>query len=134
MFKNEHYVKCTSFLLKTGFRMFITLTTAVKRPHDYFPDVLAWWKSMQTRLPLLSKLARKYLCLPATSTSSERLFSASGQVASDMRYNLAANNLERFVFCKLNYEKLPLAMRKWHLTPEEEEADAAEKVVDDEEE
>lgn len=106
------------------------LSPAVKRPSDYFHDVLAWWKGMQTRLPLLSQLARKYLCLPATSTSSERLFSSSGQVQSDLRYNLAANQLERFVFCKLNYGKLPLAMRKWQFAEEPEE-ETAEKDDDE---
>ena len=52
---------------------------------------------------------------------------------SDLRYNLAANQLERFVFCKLNYDKLTLAMRKWQFNQdiEEETAEAADK--DDEE-
>uniref|UniRef100_A0A3P9NJF9 HAT C-terminal dimerisation domain-containing protein n=1 Tax=Poecilia reticulata TaxID=8081 RepID=A0A3P9NJF9_POERE len=38
---------------------------------------LLWWKSNAARYPTLSKLAKFFLCIPATSTPSERLFSAT---------------------------------------------------------
>ena len=41
-------------------------------------NILNWWKSHTEMLPVLSKLARLYLAIPATSTQSERVFSASG--------------------------------------------------------
>ncbi|XP_030235456.1 zinc finger BED domain-containing protein 1-like [Gadus morhua] len=41
---------------------------------DSEADPLAWWKLHQVTYSKLSKLARRYLCIPATSSPSERLF------------------------------------------------------------
>ena len=38
-------------------------------------DVMAWWNTNEHRFPKLAKLAKVYLGIPATSASSERLFS-----------------------------------------------------------
>ncbi|XP_050990678.1 E3 SUMO-protein ligase ZBED1 [Labeo rohita] len=50
-------------------------------------DPLTWWQVHQVDFPHLSKLARKYLCIPASSSSSERLFSTSGNVVTCQRVN-----------------------------------------------
>jgi hAT family C-terminal dimerisation region len=39
---------------------------------------LIWWRNKQRQLPLMSNLARRTLCIPATSAPSERLFSLAG--------------------------------------------------------
>ena len=39
---------------------------------------LEWWKVRCHKLPILSLLARRSLCVPATSAPSERLFSTAG--------------------------------------------------------
>lgn len=41
---------------------------------------LHWWKKNEDHLPLLSKIAKKYLCMTATSIISERVFSAGGNI------------------------------------------------------
>jgi len=64
---------------------------------------LLWWKTNKTRFSVLSKLARKYLAIPATSTPSERLFSEAGNVMTIKRTQLAPNTLENLVFCKKNW-------------------------------
>jgi hypothetical protein len=64
---------------------------------------LLWWKNNQTRFPILSKLARMYLAIPATSTPTERLFSEAGNVMTVKRTQLAPNTLENLVFCKKNW-------------------------------
>lgn len=46
---------------------------------------LEWWKQNESRYPHLAILARKYLCVPATSVPSECLFSDSGHILSKRR-------------------------------------------------
>ena len=73
-------------------------------PKIHFDDCpLLWWKNNSARFPVLSKLAKKYLAIPATSTPSERLFSEAGNVMSIKRTQLALNMLENLVFCKKNW-------------------------------
>ncbi|XDV11106.1 hypothetical protein PO909_000131, partial [Leuciscus waleckii] len=40
-------------------------------------DPLVWWKEHQYQYPLMSKLAKRDLCVPGTSVSSERVFSTA---------------------------------------------------------
>lgn len=54
-------------------------------------DPLAWWKLHQVTYPKLTKLAWKYLCIHATSSPSERLFSISGNVVTCLRTCLKPN-------------------------------------------
>ena len=92
-------------------RMFQNNTIHVDEVSSYLalpkvhPDdcPLLWWKTNKTRFPVLSKLARKYLAIPATSTPSERLFSEAGNVMTIKRTQLAPNTLENLVFCKKNW-------------------------------
>jgi hypothetical protein len=39
---------------------------------------LEWWKSNGKRFPILSEMAIRYLCIPATSAPAERVFSSAG--------------------------------------------------------
>jgi hypothetical protein len=69
-------------------------------------DVLAWWKTQEPVLPLLGEIARKYLCVPSSSASSERLFSASGNVVTKFRSSLSPENLELIVYFHENIRKV----------------------------
>jgi len=40
-------------------------------------DPLCWWNKSQMMFPLISKLAKRYLCIPGTSVSAERVFSTA---------------------------------------------------------
>ncbi len=62
-----------------------------------------WWASQESRFPILSQLAKKYLAIPATSASSERLFSDAGNIITVRRTNLLPSTFEHLTFCKRNW-------------------------------
>jgi hypothetical protein len=62
-----------------------------------------WWASQASNFPILSELAKKYLAIPATSASSERLFSDAGNVMTVRRTNLLPSTFEHLIFCKQNW-------------------------------
>ena len=41
-------------------------------------DIISWWKCNTARFRLLSLAAKKFLAVPVTQTTSERLFPLSG--------------------------------------------------------
>ena len=57
---------------------------------------LHWWKANENRYPTM---AMAYLCIPGTSTLSERLFSASGNIASKKRASLSPEYVLTFLHC-----------------------------------
>ena len=65
-------------------------------------DPLAWWKNNAVRFPLLSVLAKKYLCVCATSTASERVFSTAGNVVTSTRNLLKPEKVDMLVFLAKN--------------------------------
>ena len=63
-----------------------------------------WWKSYCTQLPLLSTMARKYLCIPATSVPSERAFSTVGNIVNAKRSCLLPGNTNMLTFLAQNLD------------------------------
>ena len=51
-------------------------------------DIFEWWRTMGQNFRYLEKMAREYLTPPATSVSSERLFSLAGNVIIKKRNRL----------------------------------------------
>jgi len=62
------------------------------------PDPLVWWRNHKAMFPILSKLARRILCIPATSASSERLFSTAGLTIANDRASLLPDNAVDLIF------------------------------------
>jgi hypothetical protein len=52
--------------------------------------------------PVLYSIARDILIIPATNTSVERLFSASGNTITDTRTRLSAEKVDKLMFIKKN--------------------------------
>lgn len=52
---------------------------------DAEANPLEWWRLHQTNFPRLANLAKKYLCIPATSAPSERAFSTGGNIVTCQR-------------------------------------------------
>ena len=69
---------------------------------DLDADPLVWWKSRISQYPLLARLVRMVWSLPATSVSSEQVFSAAGNVLTKKRARLLPENVDKLVFLHQN--------------------------------
>ena len=56
-----------------------------------------WWASNYQNFPNVSKVAKMYLAIPATSVPSERIFSKAGLVIDQRRSNLLPKHAERLI-------------------------------------
>lgn len=63
---------------------------------------LDWWKEREYEYPLLSNLAKRYLCIPGTSVSSERVFSTAGDIITAQRSTLTPEHLDQILFLHKN--------------------------------
>ena len=57
-----------------------------------YNNPLDWWRKNESRFPHIAKLAKKLLCIPATSAPAERLFSHAGLIISKTRAALKPEN------------------------------------------
>uniref|UniRef100_A0A8C5HT75 BED-type domain-containing protein n=1 Tax=Gouania willdenowi TaxID=441366 RepID=A0A8C5HT75_GOUWI len=57
-------------------------------------DPALWWSLNESRFKNLSRLAKAYLCIPATSVPAERVFSAAGLVVNRLRSRLLPKHVD----------------------------------------
>lgn len=69
-------------------------------------DPLAWWRENRKKYPVLARLARRFLCLQATSVASERVWSTAGNILTSRRSRLHPLALESLVLIHENYGAL----------------------------
>ncbi|GBC41300.2 zinc finger BED domain-containing protein 1-like [Rhizophagus irregularis DAOM 181602=DAOM 197198] len=74
---------------------------------------LIWWKLRLQMFPKLAKIAQKYLAVPATSVSSERLFSDAGNLINAKRTNLDTNLVAKILFLKRNIKTMHVFASEW---------------------
>ncbi|XP_037962432.1 E3 SUMO-protein ligase ZBED1 [Plutella xylostella] len=67
-------------------------------------DPMEYWRDHERTFPELYKMAKKYLCIPATSVPSERLFSKAGYVLSERRNRLSSDKMNEIIFLNHNIE------------------------------
>jgi zinc finger BED domain-containing protein 1 (E3 SUMO-protein ligase ZBED1) len=65
---------------------------------DVISDPLNWWQLHEGVLPILSTLARRMLCVPATSAPSERVFSVAGLTISKCRTSVQSQHASDLIF------------------------------------
>jgi hAT family C-terminal dimerisation region len=66
-------------------------------PREPNSDPLDFWRRQEHLFPVLSKLARTYLAIPASSGSVERLFSISGALQRSRRASLTNKMIEQML-------------------------------------
>ena len=85
---------------------------------------LNWWKQKESTYPILSSIARRILCVPATSAPCERLFSYAGLTISNDRNRLYCRRMlgecggvaGEFIFLRLAWSKVDSLKRKREVT------------------
>jgi hypothetical protein len=65
-----------------------------------------WWLNKKDKYPILAKMARIHLAIPATSTPSERLFSDAGNLLSAKRTKINSELFKSIMFLKRNASKV----------------------------
>ncbi|XP_048063965.1 zinc finger BED domain-containing protein 4-like [Megalobrama amblycephala] len=65
-------------------------------------DPLSYWKERAVIFPNLYVLAKKYLCMPATSVPCERIFSKAGEIICKKRSRLSPSTAEQLIFLNKN--------------------------------
>lgn len=82
---------------------YIEMRRYLEEPHIHREDdPLAWWKEHATLFPKLQSLAKRFLCIPASSVPSERLFSKAGELISHRRSSLKEKNVNMILFLNKN--------------------------------
>lgn len=67
-------------------------------------DPLAWWEKKKDDYPIMAKLARRYLAIPATSVPSESVFSTAGRIAHERRSHLHDGALNACLIINRNWQ------------------------------
>jgi hAT family C-terminal dimerisation region len=93
-------------------RVVETLAASVEREIENYldPDInvspstdpLQWWRENRFRFPNTATAARKWLCVPGTSTPSERVFSHCGIALSAKQNSMQGDALMNQILLKNN--------------------------------
>ena len=78
------------------------LRSFLSEPLDVDSCPLDWWRRNDSRFPIVAQLAKRYLCVPATSVPSESVFSIPGMVVSQKRSYLKPENVDMLIFLNKN--------------------------------
>lgn len=71
---------------------------------DISCDPLVWWKLNQIFYPVLSSLAKMYLAVPASQATTERSFSAAGNICTAKRNSLSPQHVEKLTIFHQNID------------------------------
>ncbi|KAM3871381.1 E3 SUMO-protein ligase ZBED1-like [Diretmus argenteus] len=88
--------KSLSSIAKEEMKRYLEIT-----PLALTEDPLSWWKEHEC-YPFLAKLAKRYLCIPGTSVSAERVFSTAGDIVTAQRSTLTSEHVDQLLFLSKN--------------------------------
>jgi len=66
---------------------------------------LCYWKTNEARFPNLSRLAKRYLAVPASSGGIERIFSISGAIARSRRAKISISSMSDLLLIRQEKDK-----------------------------
>ncbi|CAH1760274.1 6185_t:CDS:2 [Entrophospora sp. SA101] len=75
-------------------------------------DVYQWWNNNRNSFPILSRIARKYLSIPATSVQCECLFSDAGNLVYIVKFGI--NKKNKIIFLSFNARNILYTERSIH--------------------
>jgi hAT family C-terminal dimerisation region len=61
-------------------------------------DVYKYWASKEYEFPIIARIARDYLAIPAISAASECVFSVGGDIVTKKRNRLGGSNTRRLLY------------------------------------
>ncbi|XP_056314617.1 uncharacterized protein si:dkeyp-117b8.4 isoform X2 [Danio aesculapii] len=67
---------------------------------------LQWWRNKEHRFPAVARLARKYLSIPATAVSANRVFASRESPVTQRRATLGSKHLNHILFLHQNTDYL----------------------------
>ncbi len=67
--------------------------------------VIGWWRKWSITYPKLCILAQSLLGIPASSCTSERIFSSTGRILEERRQNLSDDSVDDILFIR-NFKKI----------------------------
>lgn len=71
-------------------------------PNFTSDDPAAWWWNQRMTYPLMSNMAFLYLCVQASSTPSERVFSTAGDTICAERSRIQPEKADMLIFLNKN--------------------------------
>ncbi|KFZ15665.1 hypothetical protein V501_02624 [Pseudogymnoascus sp. VKM F-4519 (FW-2642)] len=74
------------------------------RPGEH-TDILKYWCAKQYQYPVIARIARDYLAIPATSAASERVFSNGSDIIIKKRNRLSPPTI-RYLLCLRNWGRI----------------------------
>ncbi|KAF7123656.1 hypothetical protein RHSIM_Rhsim12G0129800 [Rhododendron simsii] len=97
---------------------------ALETEYDEPFDLLSWWRSQESRNPILTVMARDILTVPVSTVASEAAFSAGGRVISEKRASLSPDTVEALI-CLKDWQ-----LAEWRLQQAEQERELADLMRD----
>jgi hypothetical protein len=111
--------KCRAEL--TGF-MHGSVKIPLNTDDDGYTNPLHWWNTNAKIYPVLARLAKTYLAIPATSAPSERIFSRAGRILSMKRATLSPDIAQRMMMIS---ENACVLRRHYNVIAQEEKRDTS---------